>query len=134
LTKWSSSDGFSCCRFIMATLRSRCGHYILPSGFYLSSFFPRLISVVVHWMSTILPHMIWPCANIECISEMCCTRLADNTGRKNLQKWPFGHYRTILSGYIFATEACIDNRKKILKQQYLLHTSSQYGELWPTSG
>jgi len=25
-------------------------------------------------------------------------------------------------------------KKKLVKQQYLLHISSQYGELWPTSG
>jgi len=42
---------------------------------------------------------------------MCCTRLAVNTGRK---KSPFWHYRTILSGYILGTKACIDNRKKNL--------------------
>jgi len=37
----------------------------LPFGFYLlsflsSSFFPRLISAAADWMSTILPHMVWP--------------------------------------------------------------------------
>jgi len=33
----------------------------LPCDFYLSSFFfPRLISAAVDWMSTILPHMVWP--------------------------------------------------------------------------
>jgi len=33
----------------------------LPCGFYrLSSFFPRLISAVADWMSTILAHMVWP--------------------------------------------------------------------------
>jgi len=32
---------------------------------------------------------------------------------------PSGHHRTTLSGYIFATKARIDNRKKIVKQQYL---------------
>jgi len=38
------------------------GHTIifLPSDFYLSSFFPRLISAAVDWMSTILRHMVWP--------------------------------------------------------------------------
>jgi len=41
------------------------------------------------------------------------------------------HYRTTLSGYIFATKARIDNRKKIVKQQYLPHMSSQYGEFGP---
>ena len=34
----------------------------LPCDFYLSIFFyfPRLISAVGDWMSTILPHMVWP--------------------------------------------------------------------------
>ena len=26
---------------------------------------------------------MWPFANLECMSEMCCKRLAENTGRKN---------------------------------------------------
>jgi len=43
------------------------------------------------------------------MTEMCCTRLTENTGRK---KSPSGHHRTTLSGYIFATKACIDNQKK----------------------
>jgi len=44
---------------------------------------------------------------------MCCTRLAGNTGRKKVaKKSPSAHHRTTLSGYIFATKACIDNRKK----------------------
>jgi len=41
---------------------------------------------------------------------------------------PSGHRRTTLSGYIFVI------RKKLVKQQYLPHMSSQYGELRPTSG
>jgi len=34
------------------------------------------------------------------------------TTQKSRQKSPSGHHRTTLSGYIFATEAYIDNRKK----------------------
>jgi len=34
--------------------------------------------------------------------------------QKSRQKSPSGHHRTSLSGYIFATEADIDNRKKLL--------------------
>ena len=45
------------------------------------------------------------------------------------KKSPFGHNRTTLSGYIFATKAHIDNWKKLVKQQYLPHISPQYGEL-----
>jgi len=37
-----------------------CGHiYFRPVSFFLL-FFPRLISAVADWMSTILPHMVWP--------------------------------------------------------------------------
>jgi len=62
---------------------------------------------------------------------MCCTRLGENTGCK---KSPSGHHHTTLSGWIFATKARINNRKKkLVKQQYLLHMSPQYGELRPTS-
>jgi len=39
-----------------------------------------------------------------------------------------------LSGYIFATKAYIDNRKKLVKKQYLPQMSLQYGELRLTSG
>jgi len=51
-------------------------------------------------------------ANLECRSEVCCMRLAESTGRKNS---PSAHHRISLSGYIFATKACIDNRKELLK-------------------
>ena len=53
---------------------------------------------------------------------------------QDAKKSPSGHHRTILLGYIFATKARIDNRKKIFKQQYALQMSSQYGELRPTVG
>jgi len=43
-------------------------------------------------------------------------------------------HRTTLSGCIFAAKACIDNQKNLVKQHYLLHMSSQYGELQPSSG
>jgi len=44
--------------------------------------------------------------------------------QKSRQKSPSGHHRsTTLSGYIFASKAYIDNRKKLVKQQYLLHMS-----------
>ena len=58
---------------------------------------------------------------------MCCTRIAQNIGHKKL---PSAYHRTTLLGYIFATKACIER----VKEQYLLHMSPQYGELWPTNG
>jgi len=47
----------------MAALCDRAGRpYIFSSCrlFFLLLFFPRLISAVADWMSTILPHMVWP--------------------------------------------------------------------------
>jgi len=47
----------------MAALCNRAGHYIFALWFlslFLSSFLPRLISTAADWMSTILPHMVWP--------------------------------------------------------------------------
>jgi len=40
---------------------------------------------------------------------MWCARLAGNAGPK---KSPYGHHHTILSGYILATKARVDNQKK----------------------
>ena len=73
----------------MVALCNRVDHiYFHPVSFFflllLLFLFPRLISAVGDWMSTILPHMVWRySANLECRSEMCCTWLAENTGRKN---------------------------------------------------
>ena len=85
-----------------------------PSFFFYLFFFPRLISAVADWMSTILLHMVCS-ANLECMSEMCCTRLAGNTSPKKIAKnSQSAHHRTTLSGYIFATKACIDYRENLL--------------------
>ena len=95
---------------LMTTHEIRQAIIFLPRGFFLSSFFfsspylsGRRLDVYHTWcgLST----------NLDCMSEMCCTRLAGNTGRK---KSPFLHNRTILSDYIFGTKACIDNREKML--------------------
>ena len=45
------------------------------------------------------------------MSEMCCTRLAGNTGRKKIAILAPSQ---TLSSYIFATKARIDNRKNLL--------------------
>jgi len=57
---------------------------------------------------------------------MCGTRLAENTRCKNYAIKR--HLRPIaqLCLAIFAGNASIDNLKKLIKQQYLLHTSSEY--------
>ena len=117
----------------MAVLWNREGHYIFILWFLLSLLFlfSRLISAVADRMSTIIPHVVWPSANLGCRSEMCCTRLAEIQDTKIAKKSPSGHHRTNLSGYIFATKACIDNRKKIVKQQYLLHMSDNMVNFGP---
>jgi len=45
---------------IMAALWNRAGHYIIVLWLLSSSFFffPRLISAIADWMSTILLHMV----------------------------------------------------------------------------
>jgi len=54
----------NCWALIMAALCNRADHYIFALWFLLSIFyllfFPRLISAVADWMSTILLHMVWP--------------------------------------------------------------------------
>ena len=40
-------------------------------------------------------------ADVECMSEMCCTQLAKNTGRKN---YASAHHCTTLLGYIFVPQ------------------------------
>jgi len=51
--------------------------------------------------------------------------------QKIAKKSPSRHHRTTLSDCILATKAQIDNRKKIVKQQYLLQMYP-HGELRPT--
>ena len=76
---------FSCCLWSPYVI----GQTIIFSScffFFLLLFFPRLISAVGDWMSTILRHMVWSCVNLECRSETCCALLAGNTGRKKVAK------------------------------------------------
>jgi len=134
-TPWYSF-GSKCSQGIFTDLKHRefCAAYLwppcvadadiifLPCYFFLSSFFiSDLISAAADWMSNILPHMAWPCANLECRSEMCCTRLAGNTGRKNNAK--NRHLRTIaqLRRVISSQLRHVSTiGKKRVKQQYLL--------------
>jgi len=121
----------------MVILCNRADHiYFHPvvcfSSFYL--FFLRLISAAADWMSAILPHMVWPLCEFKMqVWNLLHAACWKHRMQKSRQKSPSGHHRTTLLGYIFATKAHINNRKKLVKQQYVLHMSPQYGELWPTS-
>ena len=103
---------------IMAALWNRAGYYIYALWFLLLSifFFSCLFSAVADWMSTILLHIVSP----QCEFRM---QIADlkraargwlKIQNAKMTKTPSWHHRTSLSlsGYIFATKACIDNRKK----------------------
>jgi len=59
------------------------------------------------------------------MSEMCCTQLAGNAGRKKMaKKLPPRHHRTTLSGHIFAIKASINNRKNNLLNSDVSSTCS----------
>jgi len=90
------------------------------------------------YLLTYLPYLHTWCglsANLRCRSETCCTALAANTGRKKSSK--NRHLGTIaqpcraISSQIRHVSTI---GKKLVKQQYLLHTFPQYGELRLTSG
>jgi len=64
--------------------------------------------------STCVAHTSPYSTTLGCRSETCCTRLAEMQDAKKIaKKSPSAHHRTTLSGYIFATKAHIDNRKKM---------------------
>ena len=103
------------CNFLWPPYRA--GHYILQLWFVSSFFF---------FSSPILSGLRL---------DVCHTFTHDVALVQITQKKsPSEHHRTMLSGYIFASEAYIDNRKNVFKQQYLIRMSSQYGELRPTNG
>jgi len=57
--------------------------YFRPVVSSSSFFYPHVISAVADWMSTTLYPWCGLSANLECRSEMYCTRPAGNTRRKN---------------------------------------------------
>jgi len=64
LYKLNDDDEHRMIRMIIAALWNRASHYIFAlwflSSFFFLVFFPRLISAVADWTSTILLHMAWP--------------------------------------------------------------------------
>jgi len=99
---------------IMAALWNRAGHYIF----------------VLWFLSICLSVCLSVCLSIYLSIYLSIqdAKIAKNS--------PSAHHRKTLSACIFATKACIeciDNRTKLVKQQYL-HMSLQHGELRPTNG
>jgi len=66
---------------------------------------------------------------------MYCTRLAENKGCKKSQKiLHLGTIAQLCRAESLQLRHVSTMGKKLVKQQYLLHMSSKYGELWPTNG
>ena len=111
---------------IMVVLCNRADHYIFGLwflSFFLSSFFPRLISAAADWMSTIYFHT-W-CglsANLECTSEMCAC------GSLKIQDAKNRHFGGTIAQLCQAVSSQLRHvstiGKKLVKHRYLLHTSS----------
>ena len=89
-------------------------------------------------MSSLLYFYTWcglSSANLKYRSEMCCTRLAENAGRKKSPK--ISHLGTIAQyfvGLYLRNEGMHGQSEKLVKWQYLLHVPTIYGELRPTNG
>ena len=100
----------------MVALWNRADHYIFILWFLLLFFFFFFSSPNLSCCRLYIYHTSTRgcglSANLGSRSETCYARLAGNTGRKKLPK--SRHHHTTLSGYIFATKACIDNWKKNL--------------------
>jgi len=98
--------------------------------FCLPPFFLRLFSAVTGWLCT----NTW-CglsANLEITIQVRNVLHAARWKYRTQKKSQSAHHHTNLLNYNFGIKACIDNRKKqLVKEQYLLHTSWQYGELRP---
>jgi len=95
----------------MAALCNMAGRHIFALWFLLLSFylsvFPRLISAVADWMSTILSHMV-RIKDADLKHAACVLlKMQDAKNHQKIAIWAPSH-----TGYIFATKAYIDNRKK----------------------
>jgi len=100
----------------MVALWNRADHYIFALWF-LSCFFFFFLAYSQPSRIVCVPYFHTWCGfspNLECRSEMYCTRLAGNAGHKKIAVWAPSHN---FMGYILATKARIDNRKILVKQQ-----------------
>jgi len=109
----------------------------LPCGFFffLLFFFPRLISTIAGCMSTILTHMVWPYCEFRMQVWNVLHVAHWNCRTQNEAK--IRHLGTIaqLCWALYSQLKHVSTvGKKLIKQQCLPHISSQYSELWPTSG
>ena len=116
----------------MAALRSRCGHYIFVPFLLLGFSSPNLSGRTLDVYHTSTHGVALVRISNACLKPAACGSLKYRTQkwRKNRQLGTIAQ----LCRAIFATQARINNRKKLIKQQYLLHRYLQYGKLRHTSG
>jgi len=99
----------------MASLRSRCGHYILPCGFFYLFSSPNLSGRRMDVYHTSTHGVAVALVRIYNAGLKCAARGSlEIQNAKTTQKLPSGHHHTTFSGWIFATKVRIDNREKLL--------------------
>jgi len=103
--------------------------WFLSSSFFLFLlFFPRLISAAAHWTSTILHTWCGLDAILECMSEMCCTWLAEIAGCKNYSK---NHHLGTIAQLCHTISLQLRHvstiGKKLVKQQHISHNTLVVG-------
>ena len=107
-------------------------------GFYLSSFFllfssPNLSGREIGCLPYFHTTSYDLSANLECMSEMCCTRLAEIQDEKITPKIAIWAPLHNFVGLYLCKYGTYRQSENIVKCQYL-HMSSQNGELRPTNG
>ena len=112
--------------FFMVALWNRADHYIFALWLLLSFFSsPNLSRRRLDIRHTSTHGVALVSANFRCRYETCCTRLAENTGRKKVAK--SRHLGTIVQ-FCRAISSQLRHvstiGKKLVKQQYVLHMSS----------
>jgi len=120
----------------MAALSKRAGHYIFALQFFflLSFFFYRLTSAIADWMSTILPHMMWPYCEfrMQVWNVLHAARWKYRT-QKSAKIRHLGTIAQLCPTVSSQLRHVSTIGKKSVKQQYVLHMFPQYGELQPTN-
>jgi len=120
----------------MAALCNR-GIIFLPCSFYLSIYLsiyllfssPNLSGHRLDVYHTSIYGVALYSANLECRSEMCCTRLAANAGAKKVAKNRYlGTIPQLCRAISLQLRHVSTIGKKLVKQQYFPYMSPQYGE------
>jgi len=87
-------------------------------------------------MSAILPHMVWPYCEfkMQVWNVLHAARCKCRTQKKSSTVCHLGTIAQLCRAISLQLKHVSTIGKKLVKQQYLLHMSPQYGKLWLTSG